>query len=197
MLWLPTAEIDRNRFFSRTRHNRLKKICVSRCVNLKFDTLNRPSINGDEGYGKLDPAREVGCTPVNNPCHDFVFRYAEKNLSNLTFDDVISCEVVAKHVQHQPIYLAASLVPVNTGGPTSPILDGIAIGVHYSTAKRKMGYGKLRLPNMEVNGKGLFSREIYDRLKIICLSSCVDLKVNFLNSLTINGGATGYGITTP
>ena len=46
---------------------------------------------------------------------------------------------------------------------------------------------------MEVNGKGLFSREIYDRLKIICLSSCVDLKVNFLNSLTINGGAMGYG----
>ena len=56
------------------------------------------------------------------------------------------------------------------------------------------GYGKLRLPNMKVNGKGLFSREIYDRLKIICLSSCVDLKVNFLNSLTINGGATGYGM---
>ena len=47
---------------------------------------------------------------------------------------------------------------------------------------------------MKVNGKGLFSREIYDRLKIICLSSCVDLKVNFLNSLTINGGATGYGM---
>lgn len=47
---------------------------------------------------------------------------------------------------------------------------------------------------MEVNGKGLFSREIYDRLKIICLSSCVDLKVNFLNSLTINGGAEGYGM---
>lgn len=46
---------------------------------------------------------------------------------------------------------------------------------------------------MEVNGKGLFSREINDRLKIISISSCVDLKVKFLNSLTINGGATGYG----
>lgn len=61
-------------------------------------------------------------------------------------------------------------------------------------AYQQPGYGKLRLPNMEVNGKGLFSREIYDRLKIICLSSCVDLKVNFLNSLTINGGAKGYGM---
>lgn len=47
---------------------------------------------------------------------------------------------------------------------------------------------------MEVNGKGLFSREIYDRLKIICISSCVDLKVKFLNSLAINGGAEGYGM---
>ena len=47
---------------------------------------------------------------------------------------------------------------------------------------------------MEVNGKGLFSREIYDRLKIFCISSCVDLKVKFLNSLTINGGAEGYGM---
>ena len=93
-----------------------------------------------------------------------------------------SCHVIDRHAK---VVLAVYVLPAELN-------HVLAVAGNQTLCGR--GCGKLRLPNMEVNGKGLFSMAIYDRLKIICISSCVDLKVKFLNSLTINGGATGYGM---